>query len=108
MLITTKCRHCGAFVSHDILFNAKGNPYWICPFCGAKEEDHSWYKYVNQEEANQIIEHRSRRGLFVQEADGKFVGIDNTTGDAWVEEFPDLTECLKWLADKQEEAYDQN
>lgn len=66
-------------------------------------EDHGWYKYVSQEQANKIIETREPRGKFVQDTGIEFVGIDNSTGDAWVEEFPDLTECLKWLNDKMKE-----
>lgn len=36
-------------------------------------------------------------GLFYLEEQGKFVGIDNSTGDAWTEEFPDEASCLRWL-----------
>lgn len=99
----TRCKHCGSFVCKDIQFNEKGAPFWICPSCGVKMEDHRWYKYVSQKEATEIIEHRGPRGFFVQETGDKFVGIDNSTGDAWVEEFPNLTECLKWLAGEREE-----
>ena len=28
---------------------------------------------------------------------GMYVGIDNTTGNAWVAEFPTLAECERWL-----------
>ena len=28
---------------------------------------------------------------------GQFIGIDNSTGDAWTEEFPDKNSCLRWL-----------
>ena len=104
MISATRCRHCGGFVSRDIQFDkAEGSPFWICPLCGVIEVDRSWYKYVKQKEAIEIIEHRGRRGLFVQEDGGTYIGIDNSTGDAWVEEFPDLLECLMWLADKREE-----
>lgn len=101
MVSATRCRHCSGFVIRDIQFNEKGNPFWVCPLCGVVEEDHSWYKYVNQKEAIEIIEHRGRRGLFIQENGATYIGIDNSTGDAWVEEFPDLLECLMWLADKE-------
>lgn len=36
-------------------------------------------------------------GLFYLEEREKFVGIDNSTGDAWTEEFPDKESCLRWL-----------
>lgn len=104
MLISaTRCNDCGGFVSRDIKFDEKGRPYWICPICGVKMEDHRWYKYVSQKEAIEIIEHRGCRGMFVQESGNKIVGIDNSTGDAWTEEFDDLTECLKWLVGEREE-----
>lgn len=102
MISATRCLHCGSFVRRDIQFNEKGKPFWICPLCGVLKKDNRWYKYVTQEEAIEIIEHRGRRGLFVQKTGAGFVGIDNSTGDAWVEEFQDLPECLMWLADKRE------
>ena len=103
MIAATRCNECGGFVSRDIKFDEKGRPFWICPICGARKEDHRWYKYVSQKEAIEIIEHRGCRGMFVQEAGNKIVGIDNSTGDAWTEEFDDLTECLKWLVGEREE-----
>ena len=37
-------------------------------------------------------------GLFlVGEAGGTWTGIDNSTGNAWTEEFGTQAECLKWL-----------
>ena len=36
-------------------------------------------------------------GLFYLEERENFVGIDNSTGDAWTEEFPDRESCLRWL-----------
>ena len=103
MIAATRCNDCGSYVSRDIQFDENGRPYWICPCCGVFKEDHRWYKYVSRKEAIEIIEHRGCRGLFVEEDGGTYIGIDNSTGDAWVEEFPDLTECLMWLADAKEE-----
>lgn len=34
----------------------------------------------------------------------EYIGIDNSTGDAWTEEFPDLTECMMWLVGEKEAA----
>lgn len=102
MIEATRCPDCGSFVPRNIYFDWMGKnenaPLWVCPICGVVHEDHRWYKYVNQQEAIEIIEHRGRRGLFVQEDGATYIGIDNSTGDAWVEEFPNLTECLMWLA----------
>ena len=103
MIEARHCISCRVFVSRDIQFDKKGNPFWICPSCGAVTWDRGWYKYVDQAEATEIVEHRGRRGLFVHKSDKVYVGIDNSTGDAWVEEFPNLIECLKWLADKEDE-----
>ena len=36
-------------------------------------------------------------GLFYLEEREQFVGIDNSTGDAWTEEFADKEGCLRWL-----------
>ncbi|MBR3972948.1 MAG: hypothetical protein IKJ99_03210 [Oscillospiraceae bacterium] len=101
MITATRCRHCGGFVRRDICFDKKGEPFWTCPLCGKVETDHSWYKYVGHAEAIEVIEHRGRRGLFVEEAGNVIIGIDNSTGYAWVEEFQNLTDCLMWLVDKE-------
>lgn len=64
-------------------------------------------KYVTSEEASKIIETRKPLGKFFEidfEAEEIiYIGIDNTTGDAWVEEFEDIEECICWL--NQEEYY---
>lgn len=58
---------------------------------------------VTPEEASKIIETREPRGLFytidtIYESDKKvYVGIDNTTGDAWTEDFKSLGACERWL-----------
>lgn len=36
-------------------------------------------------------------GLFYLKEGDKFVGIDNSDGNAWTEEFPDEGSCLRWL-----------
>lgn len=52
---------------------------------------------VTRDEANSIIETREPRGLFYLEDGDCIVGIDNSTGDAWVEEFPNFELCENWL-----------
>jgi len=56
-----------------------------------------------------LIETRDPKGLFycieTREWEGNNVGweekvyvaVDNSTGDAWVDEFPDLRSCRRWL-----------
>ena len=53
---------------------------------------------VSQEKALEIIETREPRGLFYSvEDNGYIVGIDNTTSDAWTEDFTMLADCINWL-----------
>ena len=52
---------------------------------------------VTRAEADAIIQSREPRGLFYQQDDNRWVGIDNMTGDAWTEEFGSLEQCLTWL-----------
>lgn len=54
---------------------------------------------VTSEEADKIIENRVPYGLFYLKdiETGRYVGIDNRSGDAWVEEFETLTRCKTWL-----------
>lgn len=58
-------------------------------------------KNITKEEASKIIETREPLGLFylitVDAGKTIFVGIDNSTGDAWTEDFKSFTKCKKWL-----------
>ena len=58
-------------------------------------------KKITEEEANNIIETKEPRGLFYtiehSETRKLYVGIDNTKGDAWVEDFKSLSSCKNWL-----------
>lgn len=54
-------------------------------------------KEVTQSEADAIVLSREPRGLFYFRDSNRWVGIDNTTGDAWGEEFLELDQCLAWL-----------
>lgn len=36
-------------------------------------------------------------GLFYNWDGDTVIGVDNSTGDAWTEDFPTLEECLAWL-----------
>ena len=50
-----------------------------------------------------IIEKREPRGLFLYDTGVEIVGVDNLTGDAWTEEFPDHEECVDWLLSPEKE-----
>lgn len=52
---------------------------------------------ITEEEANRVILDGEPKGLFWQMDGDIVVGIDNTTGDAWTEDFTTLEECLAWL-----------
>lgn len=58
---------------------------------------------IDQESARRILESGEGDGkyepigrYYLQEG-GKWVGIDNSTGNTWTEEFPTKRKCLKWL-----------
>lgn len=55
------------------------------------------FKVVTPEQASEIICTRQPLGLFYLLDNGVYVGIDNSTGDAWTEEFSNLRQCEKWL-----------
>lgn len=61
---------------------------------------------ITEEEASKIIETRQPIGLFYIKASNalgkKFIGIDNSTGDAWTEEFRKLRLCKAWLRREME------
>lgn len=62
-------------------------------------------RQITQEEAFKIIETREPIGIFyeVDRDRDVFVGIDNSTGEAWVEEFETRGECWDWLREEKEE-----
>lgn len=58
---------------------------------------------VDRHGAYYIINHRAPIGMFYcKEDDETYVGIDNRTGDAWVEEFETLRDCQEWLVSNEE------
>ena len=52
---------------------------------------------IKQKDAKSIIETRKPLGRFFLLENGLYVGIDNSEGDAWVEEFTTKEECSSWL-----------
>lgn len=54
---------------------------------------------ITKEEANKIIETKEPEGLFWLIDGDTFVVIDNSRGEAFVEEFDDEEEGLQWLKD---------
>jgi len=57
-------------------------------------------KKVGYEYAEGIIDTRKPLGLFYTIIAGMYIGIDNSTGEAWTESFPDLRKCKEWLCNR--------
>ena len=57
---------------------------------------------VSSEFLGQVIEHRISSGLFLTKEGRKWVAVDNTTGDAWTEEFSRKHQAIRWLRGKFE------
>lgn len=58
---------------------------------------------ITPKQAIDIISTREPKGLFFIEGIKKYVGIDNQTGDAWVEEFPTAGGAIAWAIGYEEE-----
>lgn len=52
---------------------------------------------ISEQTAKGIIENRKPLGTFYIKGKNVYVGIDNSEGDSFVEEFKDLETCLAWL-----------
>ena len=50
----------------------------------------------------QVIDRRIPCGLFLAKEGRKWVAVDNTTGDAWTEEFSRKRQAIRWLRGKSE------
>lgn len=62
-------------------------------------------KFVPLEKVSEIIENfnnnkPTERGKFLTVEGNQFVAVDNTTGDAWTEDFPKMKDAIDWLNDK--------
>lgn len=53
--------------------------------------------------ALKVIDNRKPLGLFWTMEKESYIGIDNSTGDAWCEAFDTRKECFKWLEREEEE-----
>lgn len=57
---------------------------------------------VSPERLGEIIEHRTPYGCFLTKEGRKWVAVDNSTGDAWTEEFSRKRQAIRWLRGKFE------
>ena len=55
-----------------------------------------------EQSGNMLSPSFSPLGLFYAKEDGVYVGIDNSTGHAWTEEFKRRSKCLRWLKGKDD------
>lgn len=62
-----------------------------------KITDVPFIRTITRSVAEEIIEFREPLGLFLLQEEDCCIGIDNTTGDAWCEEFTTKYDCVKWL-----------
>lgn len=52
---------------------------------------------VDIEQLQKVIKHRSPCGCFLTKIGRKWVAVDNTTYDAWTEEFNQKRQAIRWL-----------
>lgn len=57
---------------------------------------------VSPEQLLCVIDHRTPLGLFLTKERRTWVAVDNTTGDAWTEEFFRKRQAVRWLRGKFE------
>lgn len=57
---------------------------------------------VSPEKVLIVIDFRTPWGLFLTKEGRKWVAVDNTTGDAWTEEFSPKRQAVRWLRGKFE------
>ena len=57
---------------------------------------------VSPEKVLNVIDLRTPLGLFLTKEGRKWVAVDNTTGDAWTEEFARKRQAVRWLRGKFE------
>ena len=62
-----------------------------------------WNRYkdtiqkITSIQASEIIDTRLPLGLFYYQQNKMYIGIDNTTGNAWTETFKTYRKCKRWL-----------
>ena len=57
---------------------------------------------VSPKELTDVIERRAPLGLFLTKGGRRWVAVDNSTGDAWTEEFSRKRQAIRWLRGKFE------
>ena len=57
---------------------------------------------VSSTQLQKIIRQDTQRGSFLAREGRKWVALDNSTGDRWVEEFTQKCQAVRWLRGKFE------
>lgn len=52
---------------------------------------------VSPKKLMDVIDHRTPLGLFLTKEGRTWVAVDNSTGDAWTEEFTRKRQAIRWL-----------
>ena len=86
------CKFCGWYEIEEVE-EANDN---ICTKCFRWQSEEDEIE-VSNKTAWSIVENGLPRGLFYTKSGDVFVGIDNSTGETWVEDFKTIEECKKWL-----------
>ena len=57
---------------------------------------------VSSKKLTNVIDRRTPRGLFLTKEGRTWVAVDNSTGDAWTEDFRWKWQAIRWLRGKFE------
>lgn len=99
MIIHRRCPHCNGETFSALMFDDYCNPVYMCNVCGVVSEDRDWFWTVtSKKRLMQILEEKKPDGLFMFDTGIEVIGIENRNGISWYEEFPDVGECMVWLA----------
>lgn len=100
--IVWTCTHCkDSFVLYE--GTPKENEFNFCPHCGAKMatdmDIEQNFKEISPLEASKIIADpaAAEAGLFWCADENAYVGIDNSTHEAWTEDFSTKQALFNWL-----------
>ncbi len=61
------------------------------------KETEVYIQRVSLDQLDSVIESRLPQGCFLAQDNGTWVAVDNSTGDAWTEEFYTEHEAVCWL-----------
>ena len=91
------CPDCGELTVRNIQIDEFGTPVWACQKCGVVHEDRSWYRCISQKEAEDIINTREPRGLFLLDTGidirMKRIYVDMADGSVYLSYLPINVRC---------------